>query len=474
LNTIRGIARNTMVLLIGKIITIVLTYFYTIYTARYLGAEGFGILSFAIAFTGISCLLADLGLSTLAIREISRNNLLASKYVGNILAIKMILAVITLGFTVITINLLGYPFKTVIVVYVMIFSTIFTSFTSLFNSIFQALQKMEYISLSTILNSLLMFVGTVMIISQDREIIYFASIYFLVNLIVLGYSIYICIHKFLIPKIEFDLSFWKDLLKESIPYWLTTLFLSIYYGMDMVMLSIMKGNEIVGWYAASYRLIDGVAIIPIVFMSVMYPIFSKYHVDSKNTLNIAFNKSLKYMTIIGIPIGIGTTILADEIIMFLYGNGYELSVGVLKILIWASVLSFISWTPATLLNSTNKQRTLMILTFIGAILNFILNYLLIPSLSYEGAGIATVITELVVGLMMLAQVQKTQNLLAPLFDAVFRSLISATAMGLLILTLKTYILLLIPLASIIYFISLFIVGGFEKEDFNLLKSSMKK
>lgn len=470
---LRTIGRNIVVLLTGQTITVVLTYFYTIHTARYLGAESFGTLCFAIAFAGISCLLTDLGLNVLTTREVSRNNLLVGKYVGNILLIKIILTIITLGFTTIAITILGYPFKTVLVVYLITFSTIISSFTSLFNSIFQAFQKMKYISASVILNSILMFAGTVIAISQNLDIISFAIIYLLVSSIIFGYSLFICIWKFLLPKIELDLPFWKNLLKESLPFWMTSVFVIIYVRMDMIMLSMMKGDEVVGWYAASYRLIDGLSIIPGVFMSVMFPIFSRCYVDSKNLLELAFKRSLKFIILIAFPIGIGTTILSNEIIMLIYGNAYVPSGIVLKILIWAGVLSFINWIPATLLISTNRQKDLMIFTCIGAILNLVLNYLLIPSWSYSGAGISTVITELVVGSLMLYQIQKTQSFLAPFLDVILRSLISAIIMGIFILIFKNYTLfLLVPFSSILYFTVLFIVNGVNKDDLNILKSSM--
>lgn len=475
MSVIRTIAKNTLVLLAGQVVTVVLTYFYTIYTARYLGAEGFGVLSFAIAFTGISCLLADLGLSVLTIREVSRNNSLADKYVGNILAIKTILTAITLGFTAIVINILGYPFKTVVVVYLITLSTIFTSFTNMFNSIFQAFQKMEYISAGRILYSVLMFVGTLIAINKNLDIVSISFVYFFVSLVALGYSFYVCIRRFLIPKIELDFHFWKDLIKESIPFWMTSVFIIIYFRMDMIMLSMMKGNEVVGWYAAPYRLLDGLSVIPSVFMSVMFPVFSKYYTDSKSSLEFAFEKSLKFLVIISIPIGIGTTILADDIIMLFYGNEYTPSVAALKILIWASVLSYINWTPATLLNSANKQRTLMICTSIGAILNIILNCLLIPSLSYKGAGIATIISEFAVGLLILSSIQKTQNLLSPLTDAIFKSLISGIIMGLFMIAFKSYTsIILILAASVIYFVGLIITDTIRKEERNLLNQMIRR
>ncbi|MDP3106087.1 MAG: oligosaccharide flippase family protein [Candidatus Methanoperedens sp.] len=53
MNTVRRITKNTLVLFIAQIISMGLGVFYIMYTARYLGAEGFGVLSFALAFTGI-------------------------------------------------------------------------------------------------------------------------------------------------------------------------------------------------------------------------------------------------------------------------------------------------------------------------------------------------------------------------------------------------------------------------------------
>jgi len=474
LNTIKAIAKNTIFIFIGQIINILLTYFYTIYTARYLGAAGFGILSFAIAFTGISGLLADLGLSLLTTREVSRNNLLAGRYVGNILIIKSILSVITLGFTAIAINLLGYSFKTCLIVYLITFSTIFNSFTGLFNSVFQAFQKMEYMSLGIILNSLLIFTGTAFVIYQNLGIFSFAFVYLFASTVTFVYSLCTIIWRFLIPKLELDLPLWKNLLKESIPFCMTGVFIAIYFRMDIIILSMMKGEEIVGWYAASYRVIDGLSVIPSAFMSIIFPVFSKYYIDSKKSLELAFEKSLAFITIIAIPIGVGTMILSNEIILFIYGNMYLPSASALRILIWASVLGFINLTPATLLISINKQRTLMIFTFIGAILNLVLNYLLIPSFSYEGAAVATVITELVIGLLMLYEIQKIQNLLNSFLAIVFRSLISAIFMGIFVFTFKNYTLfLLLPSASIIYFISLFVVNGIRKDDLNMLNQAWK-
>lgn len=475
MNIIKIIAKNTLVLTIGQIGVIILGTLYNIYTARYLGAEGYGILSFSLAFTGIFGLLADLGLSTLATREISRDISIANKYIGNIIVIKLILSLITMILTATAVYFLNLPTETSKVVYLIFLPTIFISFTGIFNSIFQAFQKMEYISAGKILNSVLMLIGTLVAINQNFDLIHFVLIYFIVNFIVLGYSFCICIYLFVIPAVDFDLSLWKKLLKESIPFWLTNVFIIIYFRIDQIMLSMMEGNDVVGWYSASYRLIDGLSILPSVLMSVMFPVFSKYHENSKDSLELAFKKTLKFLTILAIPIGIGTTITAEKIIQLIYGTDYMPSVVALKILVWASVLSFINFTPATLLNSTNKQKLLMKITCFGAILNIILNYILIPSFSYKGAGIATVFTEFFVGIFIMYHIQKTQKtFLSSFYEDITKSLMSGIVMGtfLIIVYNNCSLLLLIVAASLIYFIILIETHIFGKEDIDIFNQAL--
>ena len=65
MNTVQRIAKNTAVMMIAQVASFLLSFFSVMYIARYLGAAGFGILSFALAFTVIFAVFGDLGLSPL-------------------------------------------------------------------------------------------------------------------------------------------------------------------------------------------------------------------------------------------------------------------------------------------------------------------------------------------------------------------------------------------------------------------------
>ena len=151
MNTVQRIAKNTGVLLISQLASYIIGFFFIMYTARYLGVAGFGILSFALAFTGIFGVFSDLGLSTLTVREVARDKSLAGKYLGNIAVMKLILVVVTFGLIALFINLLDYPEQTIMVVYLVALSVIFGAFSGMFNSVFQAYERMEYQSVGQIL-----------------------------------------------------------------------------------------------------------------------------------------------------------------------------------------------------------------------------------------------------------------------------------------------------------------------------------
>jgi len=473
MSTVQRIAKNTGVLLISQIASYIIGFFFIMYTARYLGATGFGILSFALAFTGIFGVFSDLGLSTLTVREVARDKSLAGKYLGNIAVMKLILVVVTFGLIALFINLLGYPEQTIRVVYLVALSVIFGAFSRMFYSIFQAYEKMEYQSLGHILSSALMLSGALFAISQGLSVVGFAAIYFLVSAVVLVYSFVICVWKFVLPKIELDWSFWKLTIKEALPFGLTGTFITIYLWIDSVMLSLMKGDVVVGWYNAAYRLVLVLLFVPVAFNSAVFPLMSQFYVSSKNSLKFMFEKHFKYMLIIGFPIGVGITLLADKIILLIFGAEYTPSVIALQILAWAIVLIFARTAFERVLESVNRQ--IIVTEVFGgcALLNVILNIILIPRYSYIGAAVATLITDFAVFALIFVWSLKIGYSIPnkQLVEVISKVIAASLLMGIFIEYFRDQnLLILVFTATIIYFGVILLIKGLDKDDIRLLKS----
>jgi O-antigen/teichoic acid export membrane protein len=82
-----------------------------------------------------------------------------------------------------------------------------------------------------------------------------------------------------------NLSFWKQILRESLPLALTVIFTVIYFKIDVVMLSLIRGdNSEIGWYSAAMRLMELVGVLPALIVSALFPIVSSLYKESIDSL----------------------------------------------------------------------------------------------------------------------------------------------------------------------------------------------
>jgi len=355
----------------------------------------FGLLCFALAFTGLFVLLLDLGINNLAIREVARDKSRANEYLSNTTFIKLIMGVVTFGLTAVVAYSLGYSGETLAVVYLLTLSTIFVAFTASFYAIFQSFERMEYQSIGAILGGLLLLTGAVILIARSAGVVAFAAIYLISNALVLGYSFFISIRKFHLFKVEVDLDFWGPTIRQALPFGLSGFFTTIYFWIDSLMLSLIQGNQAVGWYNAGYRLVFSLLFIPTVFSAAVFPAMSRFHISSRDSLQLMWKKFIRFMLILAIPIAVGTTLLAGRVVPLIFGEGYAPSVAVVQLLIWSLVFIFLNATFVRLFESTNKQIVVTKITGLMVIVNVAINLVLIPKFSYVGASIAIIITEFI-------------------------------------------------------------------------------
>lgn len=480
MNTVQRIAKNTAVLLIANIVSKILGFFYIMYAARYLGASGFGVLSFALAFAGIFGVLADIGLQPLTIREVARDKLLTHKYLKNVAFIKILLSIGTFGLMILTINLLGYPEQTVKVVCFIGVYVILVSFSEMLNSIFQAFERMEFVSVGQILKNLLLLCGVLFAVKMGFSVVGIASIYIITSIIVIIYGYVILNWKALgasykwIPwDIEIDWGFWKSIIKKALPFGLSAIFVMIYFWIDSVMLSLMKGDEVVGWYNASYRLVLVLMFIPVSLVSAIFPVVSKYYKTSQEALVSVYRKAFKYLFILGLPIGVGTTFLADRIISLIYGASYGPSTGALQILIWAGVLLFLTTLFGTVLASIDRQDLGMWAVGICAIANVVMNLLLIPKFSYTGASIATVITEGIGFILQFYFISKYLYRIRLSQKSIIPILASLVMLLAIFLLRELNLATIIAIAIVVYFGIICLFKTISEEDIILFKKIFK-
>ena len=177
---------------------------------------------------------------------------------------------------------------------------------------------------------------------------------------------------------------------------MTTLLYTIYYSIDVIMLTNMVGSYATGIYNASYKLISVLTLFYTVYTAVIFPVMSKFFKNDEKMLLISFEKSIKYLMLIIIPIAVATMFYSLDIVNLIYKHEYDPASSVLSILIWTVCLLFISGACNTLLNASHKELTVTKIYAVAAVFNIVLNLFMIPHLSYNGAAITTVLSDVLI------------------------------------------------------------------------------
>ncbi|NQE44419.1 putative flippase AglR, partial [ANME-1 cluster archaeon GoMg2] len=393
MNTVQRIAKNTAALFAAQVVVSILGLVLSIFIARNLGDVVFGKYSFALAFTAIFAVFSDLGYNTLLIREVARDKSQASKYLNNVLGLRALLSLVIFAFIVLTINLMDYPSDTKNIVYLFGIYTLVVSFSAVFKVTFRAFEKMVYEAGITIISNLIRVSLGLVVLFLGYGLLELAWIFLFSGVFDFILSFLVCGKRFVKPEIDLNFKFWKSTIKVALPLSMLSIFGLIYVRIDTVMLSVMKGDAVVGWYNAAYSLVLAFKPIPQLFMNALFPLMASYYVSSKDSLKIIYEKSFKYLFVLGLPLAVGISLLADKFILLFYGEEFYPSIIALQILAWDILLLFLYTCTTFVLVSIEKQNQMAIIAGCTALINVILNLLLIPSFSYAGAAIATIFTE---------------------------------------------------------------------------------
>jgi O-antigen/teichoic acid export membrane protein len=437
-----------------------------IYIARKLGDEDFGKFSFVYSFAGICFIVTDFGLSTILIRNVSRQKELTREYVGNILVLKILLSFICVSAICIFILFTDYPTDVITLLVVFGGVMFFKALIDFFCTVLNAHERMDLEAFLKGTNHILLFVSGITILAVGYGLFGLANVF----LVTFSFSSIIgfCIVDVCIEKIRpsFDLKFWRYILRESLPLALTVIFTVIYFKIDVVMLSIIRGSDSeIGWYSAAMRLVELVCIVPALIVSALFPIVSSLYKESIDSLKRVYKTSFRYLLAIALPISVGTFLLSDRLIYIIYGKEYFKTIPALKILTLALIFIFANYIMMNILVAVDRQKTNAIMAGACVLVNIALNMCLIPYYGYLGAGTATVITEIVLLALGLYYVTKyicKINIVA----VVSKPLISVAIMGTFIVlaTAKLNLAFVIVLCVLTYFTCLLLFRFFTKED----------
>ena len=241
------------------------------------------------------------------------------------------------------------------------------------------------------------------------------------------------------------------------------------------MLTELVGDYATGIYNATYKLISVLTFFYSVYTAVFFPVMSKFFKNDKQLLVISYEKSIRYLMLLVIPLAIATMFYSEDIIQLICGPEFKPAGPVLSILIWTVCLLFISGASNTLLNATHRELTVTKIYTIAALFNVILNFIMIPKYSYTGAAITTVLSDILIVVIQTYVIYRLGH--RPnkqLYFDLMKIIISSLILGFALYCLNLNMWLAIPVGIIIYFVILIILKFFDDGDKHVMKEIFKR
>ena len=225
----------------------------------------------------------------------------------------------------------------------------------------------------------------------------------------------------------------------------------------------MRTTAEVGIYSAAANIIIALIFIPAMYGNSIYPVLSRFYVTSKESLKFAYERSVKYMVILGMPIAAGIYLLSDKIIVFLYGSQYLASATALSILSGYLFLKFINPMTGFTLIAIDKQSSRLFGQGAAALINIVLNFVLIPAYGFIGAAVATLITEIIFFILYTSFIIKNGFEFNFVKSFIYKPLIAVGIMVFL-LSFVENLFLAILMGILIYIAVVSALGVVDKED----------
>jgi polysaccharide transporter, PST family len=408
---LRAIITNTGWLFADRVLRMGTSLIVGVWVARYLGKDQYGLFNYALAFVSLFSPILTLGLDDVVVRHIVSTSSSKDEILGTTFWLKLLGGIASVFVAVGAMFFLGEHDTTKIsLVVILAIAGVFRAADTV-ELWFQSQVKSKYTVIAKNLAYLLSNLIKVGLILTQADLLAFAWITLAefamgaVGLVIVYQARGLSIQLW---KWSFPVA--KTLLKESLPLIFSGFAIMIFMKIDQIMLGQMRGNGDVGIYSAAVRISELWYFIPTTVVASVAPAIYAAKEKSEALYYQRIGQLLRLLACIALAISIPMTFLSNNIILAMFGSKFAEAGPILAVHIWTSVFVFMGvatspWFIAEGLNNVSLGKTLL-----GAILNIILNILLIPKYAGMGAAIATIVSQAVAAFISNGFDKRTQKL----------------------------------------------------------------
>ena len=387
--------RNTFLVLTAKVIARLVALVTVLAMIKFLKATPYGMFATVANYTAIVSVVLDLGFNVLFVREGARNPNEIQRYLRNVMSLRLLMSVVSLGLLAVALGLNGLGNLLVPAFLLMVL----TSYSTLLRNTLYAVQRLGFEAIAVVLESLVLLGLVLFGIKTGRGLTYFLWAYAAQYAFSCAYFVVVLAAKRIaVVGWRLELPLVREWFWKGLPFAFTFVITILYFKIDQPLVYALRPHYEAGWYAAAYKPFEALLFIPITFLSIVFPVLSVYHRERPNELLDAANRFFKALLLIGWPISIGILVLAHPLTHALFGPEYSNSEPALRILALGLAIAFVNNAFIGVLSAADRQSSFTWAAGWSLVANVVANLALIPTFGYQGASVATVITEIVLGL----------------------------------------------------------------------------
>lgn len=397
------VTKNYFYNLIYQVIILIIPVITAPYLARILGAQGIGIYSYNYSIAYYFGLFAMLGVNDYGNRSIAKcleDEYRINKTFCEIFYMQFLMGAIILfvyiGYSLllsdnILISLCYIPF---IISYILDISWFFFG-----------KENFKIILVRNTIIKLLTAISIFTFVKSKNDVCIYILIMSIGNLFSQIIVWVIVLKRYHFLRVEFK-DIWKH-FKPNLILFIPVIAVSIYRIMDKIMLGIFSSMEQVGYYENAEKIISILLSFITALGTVMLPRMSAlFAKNDKKQIKKMISNSMVYVSFVTPIVTFGVAAIANNLVSVYYGNNYLASGKILQLLcITVPFISYANIVRMQILVPQSKDKEYVISCFAGAIINVILNYILIPRLYAVGAAVGTIAAELTVLLVQVLAVK---------------------------------------------------------------------
>ncbi len=385
------------------------------------GTREYGFYFAIFNFSYLFFIILDLGITNFNNRNIARNNQQLKRYFGGIATLKLLLGIVY-AMTIFLVGwIIGYNSRQLHLLAWVGFNQFLLSFILYFRSNLSGLLLFKTDSLISVLDRLLMIAIVGVLLWTGIAHGHFTIEWFVYSqTAAYGFTFFVALfavlHKSGKLTLRWNGAFFLHVLKRSLPFALLVLIMSFYSRMDSVLIERLLpsplGEQQAGVYAQAYRLLDAGQNMAYLFAVLLLPLFSKM-IKEKQSVNGLVKLSFSILLTFSLVVAVCTQFFAGNFMRLMYSQyagetlaafdlRMEQSARIFQLLMWSFVAISSNYVFGTLLTANNNLKALNLIAFSGLVMNFFLNFILIPVHQAVGSAMATLATQfLTAGLQLM-------------------------------------------------------------------------